>query len=136
MRTRLLLCVWVEVALSAPLLPLAGAQTPAGTAFKYQGRLTDGGSVVRGGGTSSVAITKTAAGPLDLTITVPPGGGEVIDGIQRSWLRDNGPLYSADSFTDGTIFADTVSATLWRGRDSARRAHVTPDAGIFRRVHR
>jgi len=48
MRMRFSSCVLASVVTLAAIQPRAGAQTPVGTAFTYQGRLTDGGSPAHG----------------------------------------------------------------------------------------
>ncbi|MBN1507559.1 MAG: hypothetical protein JW955_11975 [Sedimentisphaerales bacterium] len=48
MRPRQLLSLLAATAVLVPVPPQASAQTPVGTAFTYQGRLTDGGSPANG----------------------------------------------------------------------------------------
>ena len=81
MRARPFVLVLVAVVLLATVQPQAGAQTPMGTVFTYQGRLTDGGSPADGDFDFLFSLYDDLTGGGQVGSTVPANSVPVANGL-------------------------------------------------------
>ena len=81
MKTKLLCSFLAVVALLTAMLPHAAAQTPMGTAFKYQGRLTDGGSPANGDYDFNFSLYDALSGGSQVGSTFSVNGVPVANGL-------------------------------------------------------